>query len=334
MDQDAVSAPIGTVLVVAIVVVMGTAAAFFLHAPTPDVDDINAAGRARSIDGDSLVTLMGPDDIPLKDAWVDVQTANGSKRIQLSTLAGQTYDGTHWRVGETLCFAGNKAGCALPAQGASRFTLYTATQQLFTVDLADAGGFAGGSNGLGGSGSPTPPPAPIATCFDILSSGGVSTNCDLSWTSYIVGTQITQGSGGATIHTFLSARPNETTPYTKIFGGNKTTEGAAEWLGNLPSDSRIGLLGEAKLGTFYRAYESDVNDPHVKVLRDGDPVPDAAGYAGQVPVSSMLAPYAQDGKINIGPHEVIVLFEFNDNLASPAADYQDLVVLLQAAHLA
>ncbi len=327
MDEEAVSAPVGIILLVAIMVAIATGAAMVMRLPDAAPEPVEASGRARFVDGDHIVTMMGPDDLPLAGAWVDAETPNGSIRIDLSTLADQTSDGTHWRVGESLCLAGERTGCAVQGGGVSRITVYGRTQLLFALAF-DAGPTIPSPPGF-----PTVGP-PIETCFDILASGVVDTNCELSWTTYVVGSEMTQGPGGPKIHTYLSARPNETSPYVAILGGGKTAAGASEWLGQWPANSHIGLLGEAKLGSYYRSYQSDVADPHVLVLRDGDPVPSTPGYGGQVPVGVMLEPYTDDGKIDIGPHEIIVLFEFNDDLTVAAADYQDLVVLLQATHLA
>ncbi len=326
MDQRGVSATIGVVLLVAIAVTMAAGAALFIRAPEGGPDQIDASGRARIVDGDHVVTWLGPDDLALQGSWINAETPNGSIRIELAGLSNATADGQYWRVGESICLTGLGAACALPPQAMSRITVYAPQQLLFSLRF-EAGSAPAPAPG------PTPALAPIETCFDILSSGAVATHCQLAWTSVVVGSQITQGVGGATINTYLSARPNNATPYTQVYNGNKAQAGDAEWIGTWPSDSRIGLLGEAKLGSYYRSYESSVSDPHVMVLRDGDPVPQKPGYAGQVPVGSMLEPYTKDGNISIGPHEVIYLFEFNDDLTAAAADYQDLVVLLRAAYL-
>lgn len=69
----------------------------------------------------------------------------------------------------------------------------------------------------------------------------------------------------------------------------------------------------------------------VKVLRNGDAVPDIAGFDGQENVEYFLRPYlSKDGQsVWIHPNQVLYLFELGTNDAkSSAADFQDLVVLV------
>ena len=42
-----------------------------------------------------------------------------------------------------------------------------------------------------------------------------------------------------------------------------------------------------------------------------------------------MAPYIHNGKIVLTNQEAIFLYEFNPDLASSAADYQDLVALIR-----
>ena len=84
----------------------------------------------------------------------------------------------------------------------------------------------------------------------------------------------------------------------------------------------------------YMQVRSDENSPQVKVLRDGDPVPNIEGYAGQEDVEDFVGDYidAETGYITLGVNQAIYLFELGTtNLNSAAADFQDLVVLVTLA---
>ncbi len=76
---------------------------------------------------------------------------------------------------------------------------------------------------------------------------------------------------------------------------------------------------------------SDAASEFVMVLRNGDAVPTLAGYAGQTSAHDFLAPYidATACTVTIADDQVIYLFELGTtDLTSPAADFQDLVVLV------
>ncbi len=68
----------------------------------------------------------------------------------------------------------------------------------------------------------------------------------------------------------------------------------------------------------------------VHVLRDGDAVPDIAGFDGQASAEAFLRPYLNDdGTVDLDADQVIYLFELGEtDLSNPAADFQDLVVLI------
>jgi hypothetical protein len=70
---------------------------------------------------------------------------------------------------------------------------------------------------------------------------------------------------------------------------------------------------------------------NVKVLRNGDPVPNIAGFDGQEQVEYFLEPYLTDDGAHIWlhPNQAIYLFELGTtNVSSSAADFQDVVVLV------
>ena len=69
----------------------------------------------------------------------------------------------------------------------------------------------------------------------------------------------------------------------------------------------------------------------VKVLRDGDAVPDIKGMDDQADVLQFIKPYIDfdSNKMTLDENQAIYLFEIGTtNVSSSAADFQDLVVLV------
>jgi hypothetical protein len=69
----------------------------------------------------------------------------------------------------------------------------------------------------------------------------------------------------------------------------------------------------------------------VKVLRDGDDVPDISGFGRQADVGEYLADFVDSdtGKIAIADHQALLLFElYTTNMSSWTADFQDLVIMV------
>ena len=71
------------------------------------------------------------------------------------------------------------------------------------------------------------------------------------------------------------------------------------------------------------------NSKNVKVLRDGDDVPQISGFLNQGNIESFLSGYIANGKVTIEKNQAIFLYELGTtNLSSSAADFQDCVVLV------
>ncbi len=71
------------------------------------------------------------------------------------------------------------------------------------------------------------------------------------------------------------------------------------------------------------------NSAQVKILRNGETVPDVKGFAGSASVKKILTKELSGTKITIEPNQYIILFELGvkDDTGSDAFDLQDLVVL-------
>lgn len=80
--------------------------------------------------------------------------------------------------------------------------------------------------------------------------------------------------------------------------------------------------------------DSDLNSPNVMVMRDGDPVPDIPGFMNQASIEEFVEPYIDmlSNTFSLDDNQAIYLFELGTtDLSSPAADFQDLVVLISLA---
>ena len=78
----------------------------------------------------------------------------------------------------------------------------------------------------------------------------------------------------------------------------------------------------------FEALESDNDSQRVKVLRDGDPLPEITTLAGQNQAAYYLEDYVENGRISLQPNQAIFLHETNTATSSAGQDFQDLVVLV------
>ena len=84
-------------------------------------------------------------------------------------------------------------------------------------------------------------------------------------------------------------------------------------------------------GSVYLQRNSHEESPSVKVLRDGDPVPDISGFENQTDAVEFVRNYIDPATntMTMDENQSIYLFELGTTrLTSSAADFQDLVVLV------
>jgi hypothetical protein len=79
-----------------------------------------------------------------------------------------------------------------------------------------------------------------------------------------------------------------------------------------------------------RGYSTADDTPQIKVLRDGDRVPNIQGAYNQGDVASFLSDYVDpsDSTIVLDANQAIYLFELGTSHTSSSADFQDLVVVV------
>ncbi len=99
------------------------------------------------------------------------------------------------------------------------------------------------------------------------------------------------------------------------------------------SDSTIDVTGTSwrTSGSLYLQRNSHEESPSVKVLRDGDAVPDISGFENQADAVAFVRDYidTDTNTMTMDENQSIYLFELGTTrLSSTAADFQDLVVLI------
>ncbi|MDJ0598764.1 MAG: hypothetical protein QNJ37_08005 [Crocosphaera sp.] len=74
---------------------------------------------------------------------------------------------------------------------------------------------------------------------------------------------------------------------------------------------------------------TDSDSPRIRVLVNGDPVPDVTPFDNQTTIDDFLEGYIEDGKIKLAENQAIYLFELgsNSDTGSATFDLQDNVVL-------
>jgi len=174
---------------------------------------------------------------------------------------------------------------------------------------------------------PPDPLRPMIPPFEILPTGGVRPRCAGPLVLEVVGVDITYGATGPRIPVYAWSTRNGGATFSPLYGGVPVARGMQESFVVGPGDI-VGVRGQANGFGFVSTWNSWSADPHVRVLRDGDLPPDVPAFGTlQTDIAVYLAPYIENGRIALAEHEVIVLFEFNPDLASTAADFQDLVIL-------
>lgn len=169
--------------------------------------------------------------------------------------------------------------------------------------------------------------------FGVAPDGAIFTRCPIHANGIVVGTEITYGAGGPAIPVKVSLSRNGGGTYNPMFGGLPVVTSQTESLGTVHPGERLGIQTSTIHPLFKKTYESIDGLPRIYVLLDGDTPPDYAGFDGQAPLETFLAPYVDTstGTMDLDPKEAMILVEFTNDLASASADFQDLVFLFSFA---
>jgi len=107
-----------------------------------------------------------------------------------------------------------------------------------------------------------------------------------------------------------------------VKGGEQTTV-------QVPNGSQVVFkaLVQTENGSWTNTLTTNASSEWVYVLRNGDKAPNIAPAQNQTSVETFLKGVITDGKISIGPNDVIYLFELR-HVGNIGVDYQDAVMLI------
>lgn len=312
--EAAVTGPVGAILLVGIVVILVAVFALVSQSLRADTrDPVVSGGRATFGDEGYWVEPTGPDPIPVAGSTIILAVDGDEQRIPLSAFAAQLGGASSWVAGTKICIIGPPP-CHQPNGLNVSLQVYSSTEFVFRV-------------GALRSQAPT---------FTIGGGGGlvIPTNGPFDVRLQIVGAEITCGPNGNPIPVTARLTQNGGTSYQPIFGGLPVNPAGGQemTLVAVPPGSVLGVEGRATLPScsgFDHTYNSLSGSDHVMVLQAGDAAPNKPIYGGQTGLASFMAPYVNtiSRTMVLDPNQVIILFEFTDDLDSDAADFQDLVVL-------
>ncbi|GBF79358.1 PilW family protein [Aphanothece sacrum] len=141
----------------------------------------------------------------------------------------------------------------------------------------------------------------------------------------VLGGEITCGAGGVKIPVTTKLYMNGT---QKTWNTDSPLNLPTQPAGTTFDVTSISGNGSICDGFSLTASSKDSNTPQVKVLVNGDPIPNIRPFANQNTIEFFLQKYIENGKIKIADNQVIYLFELGTtNQSSSAFDLQDNVVL-------
>ncbi|WP_435358476.1 DUF7289 family protein [Haloarchaeobius sp. DFWS5] len=162
----------------------------------------------------------------------------------------------------------------------------------------------------------------------VIDGGEISSTRQYSANLTLLGTAIQAGGNDVPVFVWLNVDESRVNPWPGELNVGVGQEYDPYELSRQPAGTAISVGARAQ--GYYSADSQDRADQQVKLLVDGDPVPNIEGHEGQDDVKAFLTDYIDDGKISLEPDEVIFLFELGtEDLDSSAADFQDAVVLFQ-----
>ncbi len=191
-----------------------------------------------------------------------------------------------------------------------------------------------------------------ASCPDrvsIASDGTIHILGSLSVSFESLGAQFGYGNGGPVVPVTVSYRKKNSGSWTSLFSGNQIngTGGATQTVTGFSTSNNQNKLYVRFKAYYYQsrwltyenyAYSNEI--PSVLMLHDGDTPPTITAGNGQQTISTLLQPITdENGKIDVGQFDVVLIADFNRESCSSCTDYfcsncsgvdyQDGVVLVQ-----
>ncbi|MGB1696769.1 MAG: hypothetical protein ACPHK8_00030 [Thermoplasmatota archaeon] len=305
-NEHAVAPIVGVIMLLGSTIVLGAGIWFIASGLSEgDLDtQYSVPSVLKADDGSALyVTLIAGESVPLDRARLQVSIDGVAAEYPMTVYANEVRDGKTWRAGDHLCVVGRLPGCLVNSGN-------TVSAQIVVHEtLIWKGSW-------------------LLNPWSIDSSGTLVSHCAGPVFVDVLGTSITYGAGGPDIPVRVDLDSGN--GFEPLFGGDPVAGGESYNIAWSTLGTEFRLQGRADYLSFHASYASGIGDDHVLVLLDGDPVPDIPAYGNQAGIEDFLTSYIDvaSGTVTLDPSQAILLFEFTSNLASPAADWQDLVVVV------
>ncbi|MBL4890183.1 MAG: hypothetical protein JKX97_09215 [Candidatus Lindowbacteria bacterium] len=175
----------------------------------------------------------------------------------------------------------------------------------------------------------------VGNTTTINSNGSLTLTNGASPTFTILGSSITYGATGPQVPVSLSLNVNGQAQ--QLFKGTGSTVGNADpsVLSNLPAGSQLDFSGSSyypwdDTNDIY-TMNTQNNTPMIIALTNGMSIPDNTPFAQQPDIESFLGGIVDaNGNVTIADNQILYLMELGTtNESSPAADFQDLVFMVE-----
>lgn len=170
---------------------------------------------------------------------------------------------------------------------------------------------------------------PQVSPVDITPEGAIIPKNDVTLRVRTLGVAFQSGSTQLPIASYWSLNGGS---WAKFFEGKSYHVDPTEVLVNktVRAGDRINFGARGKINDWLPFHSTGNSDNYVTVLKNGETPPDYAPAYDQGDIVSFMQPYVDaSGKIQIGPRDLIVLWECStSNPGSPYFDMQDIVVLV------
>ncbi|MFB6130457.1 MAG: type IV pilin [Salinigranum sp.] len=319
-DETGMSPVIGVALLFVIVVLLSVTAVVMmtsftdqLSRPAPMFErggHVQMALENGTIGNQSLVLVHeGGAKVPVDGLEVTIDTGNGTIQRPVSAT-GDLRDGS-WTAGEKLSIPLNSSEVCTGSD---------------SVDVAVTYSGRGTSYVLGRR------TVPVERGGFTIENGSVVPISDYRANATVLGTGFTYGAGGPRIDIRLDVTIGGTAYDPWPGNVNNMGNPRSHTFTNQPAGAPISIAATGDKNGIYispRTRNSSADNGWVYVLRDGDTPPNIAGFGDQESAASYVKPYLDgDGKISLADNQAIYLFELGNSQSGPAADYQDVVVLV------
>lgn len=322
-DGSAVTSTIGTVGLVGLAVVFTVGSALVasevVEITEEGIPDESPYSAAAQTDGERHTIRLTAGRLDTAETRLTIILDGVPHDLDLTWFQDQGVIGDTWELGTNLCVSGPEPECAWPHHDDVRVAVQSGTGPSTSLGQLSYDPAAADQNVI--------KLTMKRASFLINDDGGIVLQEPTHMHLRVVGTEITWGATGPDIPVTVRPTIDGGDSYFEVFAG-AVNAGQVHDLGILPAGSVVGAEATAAIYWYSMTQSSVEPSPLVATLRNGDSVPVTPAWAGQVPVGSLLGPYEDDGFIVLEDNEIIVLYELGTtNLLSPAADFQDLVLI-------